>query len=125
LRNTVPDLAPESDEEWLELAKGTYRRCADGKLRFDWDPGLLKPFAAGGAAIDLWPLFRALRNLPVLVVRGERSAVLKEEVFERYTAEIPGVMRVTVPRVGHVPSLNEAVCRDGVDALLARIDAAD
>jgi pimeloyl-ACP methyl ester carboxylesterase len=33
---------------------------------------------------------------------------------------LPGAEAVTVPRVGHAPTLDEPVARDAIDRLLAR-----
>ena len=120
LRRTLPQLALVNDEAWLEFARGTYREGADGALHFDWDIALARPLAAGGPAPDLWPLYRALRRVPVLALRGEASDILSPLTFERMAQEKPDLVRVTVPGVGHAPSLDEAGARKAIDEFLER-----
>jgi pimeloyl-ACP methyl ester carboxylesterase len=121
LRRTLPHLSLSSDEEWLEFARGTYREGADGALHFDYDVKLVRPYAAGTSAVpDLWPFFRALGRVPVLALRGEASDILSAATFARMAEEKPDLVRVTVPGVGHAPSLDEAVSRKAIDDFLER-----
>jgi len=124
MRETRPDLPADDDASWLDFARGTYRRCGDGKLRYDWDPALAKVFLGAPAPPDMWPLFRALRRIPVLCVRGALSDILSEDTLNRMSDALPGMKSVTIDNVGHMPSLNEPACRDAIDALLAKADAA-
>jgi len=47
--------------------------------------------------------------------------VLSAETVERMAAENPAMEAVTVPRVGHAPTLEEPEAVAGIDRLLARI----
>ena len=121
LRDTLPFLRAEDAEGWLELAHGTYRECGDGLLRVDWDPALIKPLLeTKGHVGDLWPLFGALGGRPLLAVRGEHSDVLGARTFDRMADSMPGLERITVPGVGHAPTLKDFATREAIDALLAR-----
>ena len=121
LRETFPDLPAETDDEWLAIARNTYREVPDGNLRFDWDPKIVKAFAtAQERSIDLWSLFRALKNVPLLAVRGEKSRILSEETFLRMIEEMPHMDHVTVTGVGHPPALNEPEVLEAIDALLSK-----
>ncbi|MCH8818834.1 MAG: amidohydrolase family protein [Acidobacteria bacterium] len=121
LRDTLPFLPADDAEGWLELAHGTYRECGDGLLRFDWDPALVKPLlGTRGDVGELWPLFRALGDRPKLAVRGELSDVLSARTFEQMAERMPGLVRITVPGVGHVPGLKDSATREAIGALLAR-----
>jgi pimeloyl-ACP methyl ester carboxylesterase len=122
LREFLPNLPAESDAEWLRIAQNTYREGDDGILRFDWDPALIEPFRRAVAEnVDLWPLFRALRGVPVLVVRGALSDVLTEKTFRRMSDEMPGLHGLTVDTVGHAPSLSEPHVLEAIDVLLAQL----
>jgi pimeloyl-ACP methyl ester carboxylesterase len=122
LRETFPDLPAETDDEWLAIARNTYREAPDGNLRFDWDAKIVKAFAAAqGRSTDLWPLFRALRKVPLLAVRGEKSGILSEKTFLRMAEEMPHMDHVTVAGVGHPPALDEPEVLEAIDALLAKI----
>ncbi len=119
VRTMFPTLPYESDEEWLDFARSTYREGEDGVLHFDWDVDLAKPMASGAALPDLWPLFRGLRDVPVLALRGALSDVLSADTFERMGQALPHMKRVTVPGVGHAPTFTEPQSREAVDDFLA------
>lgn len=119
LKATFPHMPARNPAQWRMLAESTYRQDADGLLRFDWDPNLVKPFDAGDdEPVDLWPLFRALRPLPVLTVRGALSPILSAETLARMAEALPRMRSVTVPDVGHAPSLGEPEVLEAIDELV-------
>ncbi len=119
LRANFPNLPAYADGDWLKIAQATYRESHDGLLRPDWDVNLVKPLLAGGAeGYNLLALFSALRSLPVLLVRGERSDVLHADAFERMGKLLPSARRLTVPNVGHAPGLSEPLAKDALDEFL-------
>ena len=120
LRETLPDLPVHGEEGWLAFARNTYREGDDGRLTFDWDPALIKPLLRGGGDTDLWPVFRVLRRVPVLAVRGAKSDVLGAATFARMAEELPGLAQISVPGVGHVPDLVQPDTLEAIHALLAR-----
>ena len=122
LRNTRPNLPANDDASWLDFTRGTFRHCDDGKLRYDWDPNLTKAFLGAAPPPDLWPLFQALKNIPVLAVRGALSDILSADTFVRMKEALPRMNAITIDGVGHMPGLNEPACRDAIDTLLATID---
>src|SRR5919197_5435160 len=121
LRHAIPHLALPTETAWRRLARGTYREGADGLLHFDWDTALVKPLLRGrGYVQDLWPLFHAVRTIPALAFRGERSDVLSAEAFERMGEAKPDMIRVTVPGAAHAPALDDPVCERSLDEFLGR-----
>ena len=58
-----------------------------------------------------------------LVVHGELSDVLSAEGVVKMTEAISTMESVTVPRVGHAPTLDERAAQEGIDALLQRVAA--
>lgn len=110
-------------EDWLAMAKRLYRLTASGKIVLDYDLKIAEPFRTADAAAppDLWPALDALRAVPVLVVRGERSDVLSAATAQRMAAALPGAELVTVPGVGHAPTLAEPIAAEALDRLLARV----
>lgn len=122
LRTLFPNLSLQDHGEWLRMAHNTYREGDDGKLHFDWDVNLVKPLLRMREMPDLWPLFRALHRIPAVAIRGALSNVLSEATFARMQAEKPDLMRVTIPAVGHAPTLDEPAAAAAIDALLARLD---
>ncbi len=122
LAETLPNLPAADEAGVMRIARATYREDKDGLLRVDWDPNLAKRLRMDrGQALDLWPLFLAFGPLSVLALRGALSDVLSAATFERMGERMPGLARVTVPGVGHVPSLAEPEAREAIDALLDRV----
>lgn len=122
LKLMFPKLGLTEEADWLRLAEGTYRAGEDGLLHFDWDTALARPIVGSrGEVPPMWPLFRSLRKLPALAVRGANSDVLSETTFEAMAREKPDLVRVTVPGVGHTPTLEEPATRAALDGFLARL----
>jgi len=119
LRASFPNLPAYEDGDWFTIAEATYRQGDDGRLHPDWDPALVKPLLADATyGYELWGLFRALRRVPVLMVRGAKSDVLSAATFERMGAALPHARRVTLAGVGHAPNLSEPQAKEAIDALL-------
>lgn len=123
LRRFLPTLSLRSDDEWLALARNTYRQGDDGLLHFDWDVNLVKPLQRdpSGGVPDLWPFYRAIRRMPALVVRGGVSDVLSAETLARMRAEKPDLRAVELPGVGHAPTLLEPEAREAIDDFISRL----
>src|SRR3546814_780145 len=85
---------------WLKLAHATFRQDDSGSgVRLDYDIAIGKALQAQADAPlpDLWPLFRGLRNLPLLALRGALSDVLSADTFIRMKREHAGMTAVTIP----------------------------
>lgn len=121
LREKFPTLSLRSDQEWREAAEATYRIDDDGVFHPDWDLKMVKPLLRDGDLPDLWPLFYALKQIPVLGIRGEVSDLLLPETFERMANSHPDFTSVTIPETGHVPSLWEPQSEAAIDGFLARL----
>jgi pimeloyl-ACP methyl ester carboxylesterase len=113
-------------DQWLVYAKRLCRLTQAGRIVFDYDMRIAEPFKqpGGDAGFDLWPAFRALAGIPSLVVHGGISDLLSAETVARMTAEVPDMESVTVPNVGHAPTLDEPEAAAAIDALLGRVLAA-
>ncbi|MFQ5765538.1 MAG: alpha/beta fold hydrolase, partial [Rhodospirillales bacterium] len=121
IRDAFPHLPARSPEDWLAIARNTYREAEDGRLVHDWDDAIVRQFERGlGARANLWPLFRALGRVPVLAVRGAFSTVLSAETFARMADEMPSIHQVTVDDCGHPTGLNEPHVLEAIDAHLRR-----
>ena len=119
-RHAYPDYRIE---DWLRMAKRIYRLTPQGRIVIDYDKGIAEPLraAADQTAVDLWPGFKALAHAPALILRGELSEVLAAETAERMAAMLRGAELVTVPRVGHAPTLEEPEAVASLDRFFARI----
>ncbi|TCD14223.1 alpha/beta fold hydrolase [Oricola cellulosilytica] len=99
-----------TEEDWQFEARAKYREL-DGVIQPDHDPALVKTLTT----LDLrdrlptmWPQFQGLRNLPVLLLRGENSTLLAEKTAEMMEEQHPRMRRETVSGQGHVPMLHTA-----------------
>lgn len=114
-----PGLPPQ---RWEALARRGYREDAAGVVELDADPNIGAALrAAPAAAPDLWPLWKALRSIPTLAIRGARSDILSAATFARMQQENPELQQLEVADRGHVPLLDEPECLAAVDALLSRV----
>ncbi|WP_404338408.1 alpha/beta fold hydrolase [Sphingomonas sp. MMS12-HWE2-04] len=110
-------------EDWLRVAKRLYRVNSSGRIVLDYDMKIAEPFRVPGneAGPDMWPTIDAMQSKPVLVVRGERSDILAADTAEKMAARLPGAELVTVPRVGHAPTLDEPEAVAGIARLLEKL----
>ncbi|MFO6445536.1 alpha/beta fold hydrolase [Erythrobacter sp. NE805] len=112
---------PDYDlDQWLDLAKRTMVVSQNGRIVFDYDMAIAEPFAKPGNAAppNLWLAYEALRGVPMLLVRGELSDLLGPDTVKQMKARNPAMTTVTVPRVGHAPTLDEPEVRAAILALL-------
>ncbi len=123
LRRTFPNLNLGSEAAWLEAAQATWRESNDGKLHFDWDVKLVETLRNGPSIPNLWPLFHSLDNVPTIAVRGALSEVLMPETFKKMAQSREGLVQITVPEVGHVPTLREPGVLEAIEALIASVQA--
>lgn len=110
-------------DQWLVYAKRVCRLTQAGRIVFDYDMRIAEPFKlpGGEAGFDLWPVFRALNGIPSLIVRGEISDLLSADTVEKMLAENPAMTSVTIPNVGHAPTLDEPEAQAAIDDLLKRV----
>jgi pimeloyl-ACP methyl ester carboxylesterase len=124
LAEAQADRYPEWElDQWLVYAKRLCRLSSSGRIMFDYDMRIAEPFRlpSGEAGFDLWPAFRALDGIPSLIVHGEISDLLSAQSVVRMKAELPEMESVTVPNVGHAPTLDEPEAIEAIDRLLARV----
>jgi pimeloyl-ACP methyl ester carboxylesterase len=109
-------------DRWAALARRGYREDAAGMVELDADPKIGEALrAAPAATLDLWPLWKGLRTVPTLAIRGARSDILSAATFARMKSENPDLQQLEVANRGHVPLLDEPECIVALDAFLARI----
>ena len=118
---------PDWDEAaWLRLAKRIARE-EKGQIRFDYDMRLVDNFnvALESPAVNAWPLLEGLKGKPVAILRGALSNLFSQATATRMLAELgPEAELVTVPGVGHPPTLDEPESLAALDRLLAKVRAA-
>ncbi|HXZ59104.1 MAG TPA: alpha/beta hydrolase [Steroidobacteraceae bacterium] len=112
---------PGLDEaRWEKIARASYRADAQGVPQPDSDPLIAEPLKdTSKAAPDLWPLWGALAQVPMLAIRGAHSDILSAATLARMQREKPDLATLTVADRGHVPLLDEPECLKAIDEFLA------
>ncbi len=109
--------------DWLVMAKRSMVVGSNGRIVFDYDMKIAEPFnqPAGVVPVDLWPGITGLGGKPVLLLRGEHSDILTPATHRAMAERLPGSAAVTVPQVGHAPTLDEPEAIAALERLLARV----
>ena len=112
-------------EDWLAMAKRIYRLNSSGRIVLDYDMKIAEPFRVPGneAGPDMWQALEQLKTVPVSILRGQRSDVLGAATADRMLKELDHAELVTIPGVGHTPTLEEPDAAAAIDRLLARVVA--
>jgi len=115
-----PDLrAPD----WLAWAQRTFRE-ENGKPVLDYDLKLRDAvLEQTGPVAEMWPQFRAMADIPTLVLRGENSDLLSVQTVEEMRRAKPDLTAVTIKGRGHVPLLDEYESVSAINAFLMQVDA--
>jgi pimeloyl-ACP methyl ester carboxylesterase len=103
-----PGFANVSAERWLAETRRRVTETPEGLIN-RYDPALRDAFvtAINLPPVDLWPFFEAMSGLPIAVVRGENSNLLRAETLAGMRARRPDMITATVPDRGHPPFLDE------------------
>lgn len=111
-------------DDWLIHAKRVCRLNPNGRIALDYDMRISEPFKApgGDTGFDLWPAFNSLNGIPSLVVHGALSDLLTLDTVAAMKAANPALESVTVPNVGHAPTLDEPEAVEAIDRLLERVE---
>lgn len=114
-----------TDADWEGFARRTFREGTEGAPVLDYDPDISVPIKAAGAKAlvpNLWPMFRRLtRGRPVLLIRGQNSDLLSEEIAAKMRKAARKMVFAEIPDVGHAPMLDEAESRSAIFQFLAEI----
>ncbi len=111
-------------DQWLEMAKRTMVVSQNGRIVFDYDMAIAEPFGKPGNAAppNLWLAFEALAGVPMLLVRGELSDLITPDTVKQMGMRNPKMRTITVPRVGHAPTLDEPEVREAILELLDGVE---
>lgn len=110
---------------WREEVEKHFIASENG-LRINYDPKLrdatLAAFDPSAEPPDLWPLYDALRGLPLAAIRGANSDIMSAATLTEMQKRLP-LRAATIPDRGHVPFLDEpdavALLRNWVNDLKA------
>jgi pimeloyl-ACP methyl ester carboxylesterase len=128
LKSSNPGFDTLSEADWLAFARRVYREV-NGVPRADYDPGLAQNFPSvadieAGKMPELWALLDMMADVPSLVLRGEHSDLLSDEVVAGMHQHHRRLQSVTVTARGHVPFLDEPESVSAIARWLSVVDAA-
>lgn len=107
--------------DWIAMAKRLNRLTSAGRIVPDYDAKIAEAMKVPQEAIDLWPAFAALGDVPVTILRGGLTDILSEKTAKEMARMLPAARLVTVPNVGHAPNLDEPQAARAIDALLKAV----
>lgn len=108
LRQLYPLLKNRPLQQQLQFTHATYRIAKDNLFHYNWDTNIAQALKqASPLPTDLWQRFKSFDPKPVLGLRGALSDVLSADTFQQMAQSLPSFTGVTIPGVGHTPSLNE------------------
>ncbi len=110
------------DSLWIKLAKRAYKDNAQNKPVLDMDSNISTAIKKMGPQKgDPWQLFDSLANTETLVLRGELSDILTDEILAKMHDRNPKLVSAIIPDRGHVPLLDEEASISAIDKFLQRI----
>jgi len=111
-----------NDEQWRLYTETTYRQDDDGgyDLNFDRNIGHAAREGVSGLTVEPWDLFDSLYDVPTLVIHGELSDILTEDIILKMQQRKPDLQVAVVSNRGHAPLLDE---KEAVDAIATFIQA--
>jgi len=113
-------------EFWDSFVRKVYREGTNGKPELDMDPNIGRAIREGdlsriaGVQVDTWSAFRLI-SMPCLVLRGEVSDILSDEIVERMATVKPDLQRALIPGRGHAPLLDEPESLTAIDTFLEKL----
>lgn len=119
-REISPITATRPAEDQEELARGVLRQDAGGQWLWKIDRAYIEQRVERGAPVRpvLWPALAKLQ-CSTLVIWGTDSDVLSETQARRIAETLPNGELVSVPGVGHAPTLIEPAALAAIERVLA------
>lgn len=105
MRNTALPYNALTDVQWRHMALYSAREYEDGTIGYRYDPVISSGFRPSNLRdLNLWSYWNRL-DLPILVLRGEKSEVLTPETVSEMQLHQPNVKFVELAGIGHAPML--------------------
>ena len=121
LRARLPPLGI-TEAGWPGVAERTYGQGQDGRWHPRWDIRIVDILLqAGSAPPDLWPFFRAVPEIPMLLIWGQESTVISARTVHEMRAARPEMALCSLPGIGHAPTLGEPAALDAIGRWLAQM----
>ncbi len=108
-------------EQWIAFAKRTCKLTPQGRIVLDYDMKLSEPLRAETQQPDLWPVWQALGDVPIALLRGGLSDLLSTATAKAMVKSLPNVQLTTVKNVGHAPMLDEPEAVRALNALMQAV----
>jgi pimeloyl-ACP methyl ester carboxylesterase len=115
----LPGFANVPASRWLAEAQ-KHAIATEKGLKITYDPALGDAFrkAFDGPPVDLWPLFDALSDLPIALIRGANSDLLTQTTADEMRLRRPDMIYASVPDRAHIPFLDESESLTVIHAFL-------
>ena len=114
------------ESNWMAFAKRTCHELPDGRIAFAYDPAISQGMEDDEPATvppDLWALWDALKDVPVLAIRGEHSDILEScTVEEMQRRHLKDFLAIEVQDRGHAPILDEPEAVGAISRFLSSIE---
>lgn len=104
-QDTYEPFSEMSDEEWRRFTTTSARRTDDGLFSPNYDTQAVEPYFSDSDRTRLWDEWDRL-DATTLVLRGEDSDVLSQEVADTMQSRGPDSSLIEIEGCGHAPSLN-------------------
>lgn len=114
-----------TDADWIAFAQRTCKKLPNGRIAFLYDPAIKQGLKGAGASAvppDLWPVYDALKGMPLLVIRGAKSDILSPKTADEMIARNPAAKLATIPRRGHAPILDEPAAVSAITEFLEGLE---
>jgi pimeloyl-ACP methyl ester carboxylesterase len=105
-----------NEEQWRAYTRITYRRtdAGDFDLNFDRNIGHAAREGVSGLTVEPWDLFDSLLEVPTLIIHGELSDILTEDIILKMRQRKRDLQVAVVSNRGHAPLLVE---KEAVNAI--------
>jgi pimeloyl-ACP methyl ester carboxylesterase len=114
------------DDEWMAFARRLFREDDAGVPRLAYDPMIgegLKGDQPSAVPPDLWPMWDAVKPIPILAIRGAISDILSADTVTEMGARHPGMETGEVAGIGHAPMLDEPEALAAIERFIAKVCA--
>lgn len=111
-------------QQWDRFTRALYREDAHGVPVLAYDPAISIPLLEAEVTAvppDLWPLFDAMVDTPLLVIRGQLSDILASSCVLQMQLHNPTMQLAEIPNRGHAPILDEPESIAAIDRFLGTI----
>jgi pimeloyl-ACP methyl ester carboxylesterase len=110
-------------EQWEAIARQSFNE-SDGRPSPGYDPVLSEALMLGNGPIpNIWPQFLAMKNIPVMAIRGATSDLFSAATLQEMQRRHPQLEALTIAGEGHAPMLKDVQSIGAIYDFLLRADA--